>query len=172
MNGLFRQMAQLFSRGVVGAVDDAAKMQRLQIDLLAGETMDNVEHFQPYGLAFHPHPDAELVAAAVGGARSHMVVIAVADRRYRVAGLAEGEVALYDDQGQIVKLARDGIQIMTDKPVTVEAQSVSVTAQTVLVDSADVQLGGDGGKAVARVGDNVDLSTGKIISGSGKVKAA
>jgi len=35
----------------------------------------------------------------------------VSDRRYRLTGLAEGEVALYDDLGHKVHLAREGIVI-------------------------------------------------------------
>lgn len=35
----------------------------------------------------------------------------VADRRYRLQGLAAGEVALYDDLGQKVHLTRGGIVI-------------------------------------------------------------
>lgn len=35
----------------------------------------------------------------------------VADRRFRLKGLARGEVALYDDQGQSVILTRAGIVI-------------------------------------------------------------
>jgi phage gp45-like len=37
----------------------------------------------------------------------------VDDRRYRLRGLAAGEVALYDDQQQVVILSRDGVEIRT-----------------------------------------------------------
>ncbi|WP_288803827.1 hypothetical protein [uncultured Novosphingobium sp.] len=48
----------------------------------------------------------------------------------------------------------------------------AVTAPKVIVESDDVSIGAEGGKPVARVDDLVDLSTGKIISGSEKVTAA
>ena len=35
----------------------------------------------------------------------------VSDRRYRLKGLARGEVAVYDDQGQSVTLTRAGIVV-------------------------------------------------------------
>ena len=86
-------------------------MQTLQIKLLADEAKDDIEHVEPYGLTACPHPGAEHVTLFFGGDRSHGVVIVVADRRYRLQGLAAGEVALYDDLGQKVHLTRGGIVI-------------------------------------------------------------
>ena len=84
------------------------------------------------------------------------------ERRYRLY-LAEGEVALYDELGQGVVLYRDRIEVAAPK---------------VVVKSANVQLGADGGPAVARVGDMVNVGSGSsagqwpIVSGSAKVSAA
>ena len=164
------RLAMSVSRGTVSAVDDATQAQALQVELLADEAHDSIERFQNYGFTSVPHPDAEAVAVAVGGVRSHLIVVAVEDRRYRLKSLKSGEVAMYDDQGQYILLGRDGISIRTDKPLTVNAQDANVTAERVLIDSADISLGGTGGQPVARVGD--DVVNGKITSGSGKVKAA
>ena len=54
---------------------------------------------------------AEAIAAAVGGARGHLLALVVGDRRYRLKNLKEGEVALYDDLGHKVYLTRQGIVI-------------------------------------------------------------
>ena len=108
---LARGLQNLFSRGVVSAVNSALKMQTVQIQLLTGEGKDNVEHFEPYGYTSHPQVGAEQVTGFVEGDRSHGIVLIVADRRYRLVGLAAGEVAIYDDQGQKVHLTRDGIVI-------------------------------------------------------------
>lgn len=162
MEGRIRLMV---SRAIVRLVDDATKAQSLQVDLLEGETQDGVERYQDYGFTSVPLPGAEAVAVAVGGLRSHMIVIKVEDRRYRLTGMEAGEVALFDDQGQMVKLGRDRIEIVSDN-------EVRVTAPKVVVESDDVHLGAQGGQKVARIGDDVDLGTGKIISGSDKVKSA
>lgn len=108
---LARGVQNLFSRGVVSAVNAALKMQTVQIQLLDEEGKDNVEHFEPYGYTAHPLPGAEVAAGFIDGDRSHGIVLVVADRRYRLVGLAAGEVAIYDDQGQKVHLTRDGIVI-------------------------------------------------------------
>ncbi|MDQ7010359.1 MAG: phage baseplate assembly protein V [Mariprofundaceae bacterium] len=105
-----RRLRLLVTRGVVKLINDAAKMQELQITGLADEVLDGVERIQQYGFTAHPHPDADCLVLNVGASRSHPVVIAVDDRRYRLH-LSEGEVAMYDDQGQAVKLLRGGIVI-------------------------------------------------------------
>ncbi|WP_075795191.1 phage baseplate assembly protein V [Massilia putida] len=109
-----RRLSNMVARGTVSLVNAATKMQSLQLRLLAGESKDDVEHFEPYGLTSHPQPGAECVALFLDGDRSHGVVVCVADRRYRVKGLASGEVILHDDQGQSVYLMRGGIKL-TDK---------------------------------------------------------
>lgn len=103
-----------FARGVVRAVSarpGQAKLQHLDIEALAGETHDGAEHMEPYGLTARPHAGAEAVIAFAGGNRAHPLILAVADRKYRLQGLADGEVALYDDLGQTVRLTRSGIAI-------------------------------------------------------------
>lgn len=172
MNGFARFLKPLegrvrlmISRAIVRLVDDATKAQSVQIELLEDESQDAVERYQDYGITSVPHPGAEAIAVSVGGLRSHAIVIKVEDRRYRLTGLEQGEVALFDDLGQLVKLGRERIEIVSDN-------EVKVIAPKVIVESDDVNLGAEGGEKVARVGDDVDLGTGKIISGSDKVKAA
>lgn len=155
----------MIGRGVVNRSDDAARVQALQIDLLSEETHDGVERMQDYGFTSVPHAGAEAVVACVGGLRSHGIAIAVADRRYRLRGLQAGEVALYDDLGNVVKLGRTAITITA-------VDQARIAAPMVVIESDDLQIGGAGGQPVARVGDSVDLATGKIISGSSKVTAA
>ena len=154
----------MISRAIVQLVNDATKAQELQIDLLEDETHDQVERFQQYGLTSVPHAGAEALAVFVGGLRSHGIIIAVEDRRYRLKNLQGGEVALYDDLGQVVLLGRERIEITSPN-------QVKVIAPHVIVESDQVDLGGEGGEQVARIGDDVDLGTGKIISGSDKVAA-
>lgn len=101
----------MISRAVVSLVNDALKMQALQVTMMAGQTPDDAEHFQHYGFTSVPLPGAEGIALAVGGSTGHTVVINVDDRRYRLRGLPGGEVALYDDMGHKVHLTRNGIVI-------------------------------------------------------------
>jgi len=166
-----RAMRSMVLRGVISLVNDAAALQKVQVQLRAMpqpsgtpgvEMSDNLEVLRQYGFTSVPHAGAEAVVLAVNGVLAHGLVIAVDDRRFRLSGLLDGEVALYDDLGNQVKLGREGLAITG-------TTKVSVTAPIVLVDSETVQLGGDGGQPVARVGDTV--SGGVITSGSTKVTA-
>lgn len=159
---LMGRIRMMVARAIIAVVDDAASLQMLQVDALADETLDEVERFGTYGLASAPHPGAEAIVLCVGGLRSHAIAIAVEDRRYRLKNFRSGEVALYDDQGQVIHLTRDGILIETSKPVTIKTPHATLDADR-------VDLGGEGGKAIARVGDPVE--GGRITSGSQKVFA-
>lgn len=163
LDPLHRRVQAMVARAVIALVNDATKAQSLQLTLLADETHEAVERFQDYGFTSVPKAGAEALVVFVGGTRSHGVVVACEDRRFRLKSLAEGEVALYDDQGQVVHLKRDRIAITS--PTKVE-----VTAPSVIVASDAVALGAEGGPAVARVGDPV--ADGKIAAGSAKVCAA
>jgi len=110
MGPVWRRIRLLVSRGVLKLVDDSLKLQSVQVTLL-GDQPAYAERFQQYGFTSHPHPGAEAIVAAVGGARAHLVALSVDDRRYRLKALAKGEVAIYDDQGQRVHLTRAGIVI-------------------------------------------------------------
>lgn len=90
-------------------------MRTIQAETMAGDLRDDVEHFEPYGFTSEPKTGAEPLIVALDGDREHSTAICVADRRYRLTGLTSGEVALYDDQGQEVVLAREGIRIHTVK---------------------------------------------------------
>lgn len=70
-------------------------------------------------------------------------------------------------------ISDSGLTITTDAPLSVTADSAMVTASgTATITAATVNLGGEGGPGVARIGDTVNLSTGLITGGSGKVFAA
>jgi phage baseplate assembly protein V len=180
MKPLRDRLQMMVGRAVIAAVDDDATLQSLQIELLADETQDGVEHFQPYGFAARAKPGAEAIAAAVGGLRSHAIVLVVADRRYRLKGLAEGEVGLYDDLGQTIVLTRTGIvitsplgvSIATEGDFTVAAEgAVSITAQgEMMVDGSSILLGDGASLDAARKTDAVSGSA--ITGGSEKVKIA
>lgn len=170
LGGLEGRVRGMVARAIVRLVDDARQAQELQIELLEGESQDAVERFQNYGLTSVPHVGAEALVVFAGGLRSHGVVLAVEDRRYRLTGLENGEVALFDDLGNVIKLGREAISVTATTKLMVDAPTVEVTADSVTVTSDNIQLGGSGGAAVARVGD--DVADGKIVTGSSKVKAA
>lgn len=121
-------LRNLVARAVLALVDDARKLQSAQVDMLDGESRADVERFQQYGFTSVPEPGAEAVMIAIGGSRSHMVAIAVDDRRYRKRNLKEGEVCLYTKFGDYVLLKDDGtIEVKASNKVLVDAEDVFCT---------------------------------------------
>lgn len=125
------RLAGVVSRAVVTRVDDSKQRQIVQAGLLAGETRDGLEHFQPYGFTSVPHEGAEGVALFVGGERDHGLLVAVDDRRYRLTGLENGEVALFTDEGDKLVIKRGGtIEITAATKVVVSAPLVELAGNT------------------------------------------
>lgn len=143
---LARRVRLMVARGVVAAVNDALKLQGVQLQLLADETSGDLERFQQYGFTSVPHAGAEAVVVCVGGSRSHGLVIAVDDRRYRLKGLAAGEVALYTDEGDKIHLQRGGtIEIVAGTKVSVFSPLVEVSAGDVVADGISLKTHVHGG---------------------------
>lgn len=135
---LQRALANMAARASIVLANSAGRVQRLQVRLLSGEAKSDLDHAEPYGFTACPHPGAEAVTLFFGADRSHGVAVVVGDRRYRLQGLAAGEVALYDDLGQKVHLTRAGIVIngaglpitLTNTPkVRMETDLLEVTGE-------------------------------------------
>jgi phage baseplate assembly protein V len=151
----------MLGRGIVTRVNDAGAIQLIRGKLMDGEDYDQMERVQQYGLTSVPLAGAELLSTFIGGNRDHAVVVAVDDRRYRLRGLKDGEMAIYDDQGQKVHLTRTGIVINgAGKPITIQ-NAPEIDMKTPLV-----KMDGD-----LRVGGKV-VAAGDITDGSGKSMAA
>lgn len=150
MRPLAQRVQLMIGRAVVNLVNDATRLQGLQVSLLADEVRGDVERFQQYGFTSVPHPGAEAVAVSVAGSRDHVLVLAVDDRRYRLTGLADGEVALYTDEGDRIVIRRGG---------TIEVQAATkVRLVTPLVEcTGDVTVAGTLTAAVDVVGGGKSL---------------
>lgn len=90
-----RRQRLLVFRAVVAGVSDSQGLQLLKLQGLPGEVLEGVERFQAYGFASRPLEKAEAIAAAIAGARSHVVALQVDDRRYRPRDLPPGASAQY-----------------------------------------------------------------------------
>lgn len=140
----FRSLARV----TLAKIDDSKKVQEVDVNVLQDETKEGVERFQNYGFSSVPLKQAgkkvaEAIVAYLGGNRSHAVVIATDDRRYRPKDLKEGESVFYDDQGQQVHMSRDGIRIKGgDKKLPVH------------IDIGDVHFEVTKDQVMMKVGDN------------------
>lgn len=174
---LRHRVQMMLARAVVQLVDDSLGIQAVQLAVLDGELVEGAERMQDYGFTSVPFPGAEAVVAFPGGLRSHGLVVAVGDRRYRLKGLQAGEVAIYDDQEQRVVIGREGIRVVSSLKIDLEAPEVTVTAETrfkvasphILLEGDLVDLGGEGGKLIGRHDDAI--VAGKVVATTTKVKS-
>ena len=93
----------------------------------------------------------------------------------RVFSLSDGfylplDWNVVDEEGFVISKDNTVLTLKTSG-VKIQGGTVDIEALTANVNASSVNLGGSGGLGVARIGDTVDLSTGKIITGSSIVKA-
>lgn len=160
MRPLTQRVQLMISRAVVQLVNDGTRLQGLQVALLADELRGDVERFQNYGFTAHPHPGAEAVAASVAGNRDHLLVLAVDDRRYRLVGLEQGEVAIYTDEGDKIVLKRGGtVQVTAATKVELVAPLVQCTGNLQVAGSID------SGASITAAADVRDQAGAKSMAG-------
>lgn len=136
LDALARRVRMIVSRAALTLVNDALKVQGVQLTVLDGEVVQ-VQRFQQYGYTSVPLPGAEAIVAAVGGVRSHLVALAVDDGRYRLTHLQAGEVALYDNAGNVIHLQNGQvIGITAQRAINVTAPQVTVAASSQLAVNA------------------------------------
>lgn len=147
MRAILNRITNLMSRAVVRRVVDTGKLQTLQADALADETRD-VERMQNYGFTGVPPSGSEAVIVFVGGRREHGIAVAVDDRRCRLSGLEQGEVAVYTDQGDKVVIRRGGTievtastKVVVTTPVVELAGNVDAVAKGAALNSALTTFG-------------------------------
>lgn len=150
------------SRGTLVKADDSKKWQELTLRSELGRKFSNVEAVHPYGFTAVGKPPqggeqaneaAETILIFPDGDMSHPIVLVYGDRRFRLKNLNEGEVAIFDDQGQQVYIARDRVVVHSTKEV--HAQSGKAHA-LLTSDKAKVQF------------DNMSVTckTDKVLLGS------
>jgi phage baseplate assembly protein V len=134
MEGTVRRVRLMVSRAILTLIDTSGGRVSVQSSLLAGELSDGVEYFEHYGFTSAPFPGAEGIFLSVGGSRDSGVIVATGDRRYHMRGLAPGEVAIFDDQGQAVYLTRAGIKVVgAGLPLTV-TDTPKIRCETALLE--------------------------------------
>ncbi len=128
---LARRLRLMIGRSTIVLTNDNKNLQELQVTILNDDVDDSIERFQEYGFTSRPKPGAEAIILCVGGSRAHAIAVAVDDRRYRLKSLAEGEVALYTDEGDYIHFKRGRvIEVMAGAKVKITAPEVEVIAST------------------------------------------
>ena len=105
---LYRRVMMAVMPMKITATDDSGPVHRVQVRGFPPETIDAMPVLQLYGVASHAMPGSDAMALFASGDRSNGVIVATGNQQYRLRGLNPGEVALYDNAGNIVRLASGG----------------------------------------------------------------
>lgn len=158
---ILQRLWNLVARGRLTGKDGSKAMRTIQTELFAQDIRDDVEHFEPYGFSSEPLLGAEPLTVSFSGNRDHTVAICVADRRYRIKGMKDGEVAIFDHLGRKVHITQGGIVVDgKSSPVTVTTSStVSVKGSKITLDAPVVQVTGKMVVAGDVTGGNISLQS-------------
>lgn len=119
----------MLGKAVLRALSDTGPRQSMQIEVTKGELIDDVERMQQYGMSsVPPISGTDCLVAFLGGDREQGIIIAAENRKLRVKGLKSGEVAIYDDLGNVVLLGRDQLSVTGKTKVVVTAPEVDLAA--------------------------------------------
>lgn len=157
----------LIRRASIGTLDATGKGQTLQAKTTANDVDDAVELFEAYGFTSAPPGSSECLVLRVGGERAHSVAILAGDRAKRPAGgsaIAQGEVAVYHQNGSILALRNDQtVEVTTPQGASITIQpggAIDVTPAP----GQTVNLAGPAGLPVARATDPVAVTSPAMLT--------
>lgn len=100
---------------------------KIQVKILDGETLTNIDRVEPYGYSYRPKPGCQAYVVFPSGDRTRGFALVVGDRQYNLV-LEEGEAALHDDLGQKVHLKRTGVLVETPLDIELRGKNIKIHA--------------------------------------------
>lgn len=155
----FNGVRQAF-RGKIARVKSGGGVQKIQVEGLEGETVQDLEHAENFGFTSHPPAGSDCVVVPLGGKTSHGIIVATTNGAYRITGLGEGETAVYNadgakmvlKKGRIIDIDCEALNIKAPSGVNIEAAAgVDITAANVNCSAqltAAGKINGNGGLSV------------------------
>jgi phage baseplate assembly protein V len=144
-----RKIFLLFGRGIVEAIDNTGKTQKIQVTGLNNETITDIERLQNYGFESYPDIDSDLEAALLFGYgnRDQGISVCVHDRDNRPTDLTVGDVRVYDKNSNKITLDSDGILIedANGNTITLDSDGMLVedtNGNTIEMKSGEINITG------------------------------
>lgn len=138
----------MFAKAVIRKVFDGTGRQSAQVEVTKGELIDDVERMQDYGFTSNPPvAGTDAIMAFFGGNREQGVIVRMENRALRLKDLETGEVAIFDDLGNVIKLGRQKVTVTAVTEADVIAPIVKVTADTaatITSGASSIQITPDG----------------------------
>lgn len=101
-------------------VDDSGDQQLVDLMGLAGDKPRKVVHFLPHGFSANPPTNSDGLLLALGGRSDRLAYLDGGHKDHRPKSLPAGGTALYDADGKVLKIVKDGTDFDAGgKPVTI-----------------------------------------------------
>lgn len=160
-------------RGKLTLTQSGESIQRVQVQGLADETLQDIEQLQQFGFTSHAPAHTDVIVIPLGGDTSHGIVIASEHGSFRVKNLQSGEVAVYDQSGSSIVLKQGKLIEIDCDTLYIKAQT-KIRMESPLVEASEVltaqgQINGNGGLVVSG-GSGATVSgslktTGDVVAG-------
>jgi|GEM_PF-638743 len=115
-------------RAVLSRITSTGGVMTAQLDGLAGETLQEVEVFQHFGITSVPPEGAMAIVIPLGGRTSHGIVVATEHSEYRIQALKPGEVAIYNSDGASITLKNGKAIHMVCDAFTMDCKTAAINA--------------------------------------------
>lgn len=121
----------MLARAVVRMITDSGGRQTAQVEATKGELISGMERMQEYGMSSYPPTEGtDCLVAFLGGNREQGMIIVAENRKFRIKGLEQGEVAIFDDLGNVVHLQREQVLVKAVTKAKVVAPVIEAESLT------------------------------------------
>lgn len=119
----------MLAKAVMKKVIDSLGRQTAQVEVTKGELIDDVERMQDYGFSSNPPASGtDALIAFLGGSRDQGVIVRMENRSFRLKNLKSGEVAMFDDLGNVFKLGREQVEVIGVTKLVASAPQIELVA--------------------------------------------
>ncbi|MBN2605979.1 MAG: phage baseplate assembly protein V [Thiotrichales bacterium] len=131
LKDLANRIKLLFGTGIPTRVET----KFIQILMATGIKNDKIKRIHNYGFMSRPLPDkSKAYTLFLGGDVSRGITFCVEDERYEIE-LEPGEVAMFDDKGNLVHFTAAGITIHSDNDINVSCKNATIDATKTTINS-------------------------------------
>lgn len=128
-------------RYLVESVDDSGDVQYRKVSGLTDEIFEKVMVIFPHGFTSHPVKEAHQIGMSIGGRRDTTYLLGGEHPKHRPKNIGEGNTAIYNADGTIMKLVGRNWTMDAEGTLTVTVKKVVFKCDKFSVICDDINLG-------------------------------
>lgn len=132
-----RKVASIVSTDLLSSVNDSTSIQTCK---LQNSNTATAERVQQFGFSSSPPVSSETVILSINGNRASQIIIACDSSQYRLKGLPAGSMAIYNQNGDYVKLTKDKIEIHANEVIIADGTKRVLTEDAISLLNSHVHL--------------------------------